>query len=104
MFGLIRVSPMVTLDPILNTELKMVNVDEGRILIKPGTFIIPCSGGQETDGFRVFIRMVDSDKYCNSEFRLSFDDALEFAFVEYARMLAAEVTENLVLERGHFSP
>ena len=101
MFNLFNEDIPVTLAS--NTGLRIGQ--DGQFLIKPGTSVVPDSGDQEVDGFRVFQNSLDPS-ICyptDGEFRLSFDDALEFAFVEYARMLAAEATENLVLERGHFS-
>lgn len=50
------------------------------------------------DGFLV-TKLLDPNEYPPETYSdgskfLSFDDALEFAFVEYARMLAAEATKN----------
>ncbi len=101
MFNLFNEDIPVTLAS--NTGLRIGT--DGQFLINTGTSIVPDSGGQELDGFRIFQTSLDSS-ICyrkDGEFRLSFDDALEFAFVEYAKMLAAEATENMVLERGHFS-
>ncbi len=92
-----------------NTGLRIGH--DGQFLINthkflPNPFGLPI----ERKGLEGFIvtKLLDpdshpADTYSDGSKFLSLDDALEFAFVEYARKLAAEAIVNLVLERGHFS-